>query len=366
MFVMVGVGLLWVLRPVIAILAASLALAYVLDPLVDWMERRGMSREGGIGVLFVTSTAAAVLCVLGLIPALIDEFAQIEARVSELSALRDTVSQALESQEAPEESLKETAERFLNDPRAALSSSETLGQIKHVGGTWLVEQLPQITERAAAFASGLLTQGLGLLSAIVNLTLLPIFVFYLLRDWDRLVARAGELIPPRFRPQVTRVAREVDTRLSAFVRGQITVCLALSVLYSLGLLLVGIDLAVPIGVTSGLLFIIPYFGTAVGIVLSLLLGLIEFGIGGELLAVLAVFGIVQAIEGWLLTPYIVGDQVGLPPLVVMIALIVGGSLMGIWGMLVAIPLTAVLAVFASEWLTLYRSSHAFLGDDPQP
>ena len=117
--------------------------------------------------------------------------------------------------------------------------------------------------------------------------------------------------------------------------------------------------AIPIGVMSGLLFIIPYLGTAVGIVLSLLLGLIEFGLGPELIYVLLVFGIVQGIEGSILTPYIVGDKVGLSPLVVMIALIVGGSLMGIWGMLVAIPITAVMAVLASEWLSLYRLSDLF-------
>ncbi|MEC8423880.1 MAG: AI-2E family transporter, partial [Myxococcota bacterium] len=159
-----------------------------------------------------------------------------------------------------------------------------------------------------------------------------------------------------------RVAKEVDRRLSAFVRGQITVSVIMAGLYSAGLLVVGIDLAVPVGVLSGLLFVVPYLGTAVGIVLATVLALLKFGIGWQLVQVAVVFAVVQGIEGYLLTPRIVGDQVGLHPLVVMVALIVGGSLLGIWGMLLAIPITAVLSVFGAEWLDLYRRSRVYAGD----
>ena len=129
----------------------------------------------------------------------------------------------------------------------------------------------------------------------------------------------------------------------------------------MGLVLVGIDLAVPIGLMSGLLVVVPYLGSAVGLGASLVLALMKFGLGAELIQVLVVFVVVQGIEGYLLTPRIVGDKVGLHPLVVMVALIVGGSLLGIWGMLLAIPVTAVLSVFAAEWLSAYRESTVFGG-----
>ena len=132
-------------------------------------------------------------------------------------------------------------------------------------------------------------------------------------------------------------------------------------LYSLGLLIAGIDLAIPVGVLSGVLAVVPYLGTAVGIGLSLVLALVEFGVDIHLVYVLLVFGGVQFIEGNLLTPRIVGDSVGLHPLVVMVAVIAGGGLLGVWGMLLAIPITAVLSVFAGEWLSLYRASRFFGG-----
>ena len=132
-------------------------------------------------------------------------------------------------------------------------------------------------------------------------------------------------------------------------------------LYSLGLLIAGIDLAIPVGVLSGVLAVVPYLGTAVGIGLSLVLALVEFGVDIHLVYVLLVFGGVQFIEGNLLTPRIVGDSVGLHPLVVMVAVIAGGGLLGVWGMLLAIPITAVLSVFAGEWLSLYRASSFFGG-----
>ena len=152
---------------------------------------------------------------------------------------------------------------------------------------------------------------------------------------------------------------EVDLRLNAFVRGQIKVCLALSVLYTIGLLIIGIDLAIPIGIISGLLFIIPYLGPVVGLFLSCLLALINFGISWHIIGVLAVFGLSQMLEGYILTPKLIGDSVGLSPLVVMISLLVGASLLGIWGMFLAIPVTAVLSVFAAEWLEHYKSSALF-------
>lgn len=345
-FAVVGAALLWVLRPVFAILAASAGLAYILDPVVDWLERRGLSRESGIGVIYASFVMALLATVLLFIPAVAAQADQVEAKLTPVIDHLD--------------------ERLL--PILAVIEAKTgqtitldLHQLQAEAPRWVKEHLPDIRATATGLGKGLFTQGLGLMSALLNLLLLPVFLFYLLRDWDRMVAAVGELVPPRHRPRVVRIATEVDVRLGAFVRGQITVCLALSGLYSVGLLIVGIDLAVGVGVMAGLLFIVPYLGTVVGVVLSVLLALIKFGISWQVIGVVVVFVVVQGIEGYVLTPRIVGDKVGLPPLVVMIALIVGGGLLGIWGMLIAIPVTAVLSVVAAEWLGLYRNSKVFTG-----
>ena len=352
-FAIVLSGLVWVLRPVFAVLAASAGLAYILDPPTDWLESKGLSREGAIGVVFTSALVAAGLFLLLLVPGFIYEGKLI---AQELGPFIANIDQTLE-------------------PALAWGSQVTgrevtldLGDLQRLAPGWLAENTSRVQETASDLAVGMLTRGLGLLNTVINLTLMPVFVFYLLRDWDRLIAAIGDLVPPTYRPRVTRVAQEVDARLTAFVRGQVTVSAIMAGLYSAGLLVVGIDLAIPVGVLSGLLFVVPYLGTAVGLVLGTILALLKFGISWQLLGVIIVFIVVQVIEGYLLTPRIVGEQVGLHPLVVMVALIVGGSLLGIWGMLLAIPVTAVLSVFGREWIVLYRSSRVYDANptDPAP
>jgi predicted PurR-regulated permease PerM len=349
-FAVVIGALLWVLKPVFAILAASAGFAYILDPWADWLERRGLSREAAIGVIFSTLLTGAALVLLLFVPSFVRQGEEIWARLG--PSIRN-----LDESLAP--TLAWISDKTGQDVALDLTDFEDLAT------GWLAENADKAQEYGTNVVRGLFTQGLGVVNTILNLTLMPVFVFYLLRDWDRMVTAIGELVPPAYRPRVTRVATEVDRRLSAFVRGQITVSAIMAVLYSAGLLLVGIDLAVAVGVLSGALFIVPYLGTAVGVVLASVLALMKFGLGWELLQVAVVFVVVQGIEGYLLTPRIVGEQVGLSPLVVMVALIVGASLMGIWGMLLAIPITAVLSVFAAEWIDLYRQSPVF-GAAPAP
>jgi len=351
-FGIIGLGLFWILKPVFAVLAASAGIAYVLDPLVDWFENRGFSREMGIGFVFTALLLMALGIILLVVPAFLvqaqrftQDLAPFFANIGE--EVRPLLAQ-LGELTGLNLGLDETLDQVLEDLEEAIP--------------WLQEYAGQIRDWLVAGTQGLLTRGLDLIALVINLALMPIFVFYLLLDWDRLVAAVATLIPLDWRPRVGRVATEVDLRLSAFIRGQITVSAAMVVLYSLGLLIVGIDLAIPVGVLSGVLFIVPYLGTAVGIVLALILSIMKFGVSLNLLWTVLVFVVVQAIEGYLLTPKIVGEQVGLHPLVVMIALIVGGSLMGIWGMLLAIPITAILSVLGAEWLSNYFKSDAFKGD----
>ena len=256
----------------------------------------------------------------------------------------------------------QTINKYLSDWTGSTITLD-ISNLKKTIPEWIANSSPDVQKKAISLASGLLTQGLGFLNTILNLLLLPIFTFYLLRDWDILVEKFNNLLPHSYRARIQENLAEVNIRLNAFVRGQIKLCLYLSVLYTIGLLIVGIDLAIPIGVLSGLLFIVPYLGTAFGIVSSLLLALIDFGFSWQAIGVIVVFAVVQLIEGYYLTPKIIGESVGLSPLVVMIALLVGASLMGIWGMFLAIPITAILSVIGTDWLTRYKESRLFLDEN---
>jgi len=337
-------ALIWILKPIIALLAVSAAIAYVLDPIVDWFQRRRLSREVAIGILFITFIVFSLLIIVLMVPAFI---VQSDSLSTDFLNLLDEI-----------ESTLVPINEWLAVEFGMVVDLQMLNLRESIPG-WLEGSGGSLTDNVKWVAQGLFTQGLGLISTLINLALLPIFVFYLLKDWDDIKSRCLTLVPVKYRERTLSVMTEVDTRLSAFVRGQITVCLSLSLLYTIGLWLVECPLAAPIGLLSGLLFFIPYVGTAFGMLCGCLLALVAHGLSWEPLAVIGVFAVAQMIEGWILTPYIVGDKVGLSPLVVMICLIVGGSLMGIWGMALAIPLTAVLVVLGREWIAAYQQSTFF-------
>ena len=334
-------AIFWILKPVLAILAASVGISYILEPSIHWFEKRGLSRERAVGAAFLLVIAATSALSLIIIPPMIIQFEPLsKALIERLQGLEGTLSPAIEQVES-------------------LIGSEIpvdFANIKLVAIDFVQTHAPQVQAYLKSIGQVLLTQGLGLVSTILNVVLLPIFVFYICRDRQELIAGLYRLIPHRYHDTVKDTANEVDLRLSAFIKGQLTVCLVLAVLYTVGLLIVGIKLALPIGVLSGILFVIPYIGTAIGLFLSLLICLINFGISWHLLGIVGVYLVVNNIENFLLVPYIVGDKVGLSPMVVMLALIVGGSLMGIWGMVLAIPITAILSVISAKWIEQYRLS----------
>ena len=358
---LVGIGIVYLLRSVFAIYFAAVVFAYLLDPVIDRFEARGMKREVGIGVLFSGLLLAFGFIGLVVLPSAAREFAELASNVGAyVDGLGDRLTELHALAEAKSgQKIPITGDDLVHELEVALLA-DTDGE----GGfsTALTEAAPDVGGRLAGILSSTLSGGIEFVIGVLNLALLPIFTFYLLRDWDRIVSGIDRMVPPRNRPIVRRLSREIDVRLASFVRGQSTVCLALSVLYSLGLLLTGIDLAIVVGVAAGVLFIVPYLGTVVGVVLASILAILKFGFDWHLLAVWGVFAVVQAIEGFVLTPYIVGDKVGLHPFVVMLALIVGGNLFGIWGMLLAIPMTAAAQVLLAEWSRRYQASRYFEED----
>lgn len=202
--------------------------------------------------------------------------------------------------------------------------------------------------------------GMALIGIIANILLLPVVLFYLLRDWDIFVARIGQLIPREWHDKTTNIASEIDQVLAEFLRGQLSVMLAMSAFYAIGLWFAGLDMALPIGLVAGLLGFVPYLGFALGVVLALVVAALEFTSFGQLIPVLIVFSLGQLVESMVLTPKLVGDRIGLHPVVVIFALLAGGQLFGFAGVLLALPVSAAIAVGLRHTKDNYLNSDTYL------
>ena len=340
----VAIFVFWVLKPVFALLAGSIGIAYICNPIVSSIEKRGFSRSHAIYLTTILFGIFACVTLLIIILPIMIQFDSISAN------FHQTI-----------DTLQKDVDTWITMLNARFGLEISLNM-----STWK-ENIPSMLESISAdwkehgidILFTLFSSGLNALSLTLHLLLLPVFTYYILEDWKPLSDKIFTLLPLSMRPMTEKMLTEVHIRLNAFVIGQIKVCLALAVLYSIGLWIVGIELAIPIGILSGLLFIIPYVGTIFGVISASILCLLQYGISLHLLGIVMVFTISHLIEGYYLTPKIIGESVGLSPLVVMISLIVGASLLGLWGMLLAIPITAVLSVFGTEWLIQYKKSHLY-------
>jgi predicted PurR-regulated permease PerM len=335
-----GVGvLIYLLAPVLTPFLAAALLAYLGDPLADRLERK-MPRTAAVAVVFVALLALLVLILLLLVPAV---GKQVEALAGALP-------------------------RYLDWLQANLAP--WLQQTFGVDTAWLdVAGLKEAVKTHWQQMGGVATQvmgaisqsGLALLAWLANLVLIPVVTFYLLRDWDVLVARIHELLPRRSEPTVVKLAKESDEVLGAFLRGQLLVMAALGTVYTLGLWWVGLDLALLIGMIAGLVSFVPYLGFILGIVLAGVASVMQFHDAVHLLPVAAVFGVGQALEGMLLTPWLVGDKIGLHPVAVIFAVMAGGQLFGFVGILLALPAAAVVMVLLRHLHGRYRESGLYAG-----
>jgi predicted PurR-regulated permease PerM len=202
--------------------------------------------------------------------------------------------------------------------------------------------------------------GQAMLNWVMNLVLIPVVTFYLLRDWDKLVEGIRTLIPRKAEPVVSSLFREIEDVLGAFIRGQLMVMIALGLIYSVGLWAVGLELALIIGMGAGLLSIVPYLGTFVGVIAAVIAAVFQFQDVLHTVLVLAVFGIGQSLEGMVLTPKLVGDRVGLHPVAGIFAVLAGGQLFGFLGILLALPVASALNVLVSYMHQKYRESNLYL------
>ncbi len=334
-------GLVFALRNVLSPIFFAFMLAYVLDPLVDRFEAAKIPRSVGIVVLLVVVLGVLGLFVVLVVPTIVADVVNITRQfpatfASWMGVLQETARGWGVGLPA---SWSDVMARFGGDlSTLAQSALLPLGSVMQqvVGGT------------------------ASMLSTLSALVMVPVFSFYLLHDFDVIVARMGELVPPRLRTPVGAIAREIDTVLSQFMRGQVTVMAILAVLYAGAYSLVGVSLAVPIGIVAGLLSFIPYVGGASALVLALLMVALHWVGWGQVIAVVAAYIVIQLLEGFVITPRIVGDKLGLSPVWVLFAMLAGAELFGFVGILLSLPAAAVVKVFVLRGLALYKAS-AFFG-----
>ncbi len=327
---LVGVGIVagagvfvYLLAPILMPFLVGALFAYLGQPLVARLTRRRLPRVVAVLAVFALFIAAIAALLVFLVPTVQHQIAGFTQRLPRyLDWLQHEALPWLETYTGAELAL----------------DMETLRQMlaahwQEMGG-WLKASVAYVMQ-----------SGLRLVGWLVSLVLIPVVTFYLLLDWDRLLARIAALFPAARQPRLRQLALETDAVLGGFLRGQFSVMLALAAFYSAGLWLVGLDLALPIGISAGLLSFVPYLGFLTGLVSAAIGAWVQFQDAHLLLWVAVLFGAGQALEGLVLTPRLVGERTGLHPVAVIFAVMAGGQLFGFTGVLLALPAAAVLKVW---------------------
>ncbi|MBY6048092.1 AI-2E family transporter [Vannielia litorea] len=333
-------GVLYLLGDVILPFVLGGAVAYCLDPVADRLERMGLHRIAAVIVISLVALLIFILGALLIVPTLVEQsVALFKAAPQIFSDLRNFLTARFPD---------------LMDGESTVSKSlSTLGET--------------IQSRGGELVSSLVSSVSGLVNVLVLLVLVPIVAFYLLLDWDRMVAKVDDLLPRDHAPTIRHLAHEIDKTLAAFIRGQGTVCLVLGIFYAVALMAVGLNFGLVVGAVAGALTFIPYVGALVGGALAI--GLAFFQFWGEwwwIGAVAVIFFVGQFLEGNVLTPNLVGQSVGLHPVWLIFALSAFGALFGFTGMLVAVPVAASLGVIA-RWATRqYKEGRLYRGTEEAP
>jgi predicted PurR-regulated permease PerM len=326
--------LLWLLSPVLTPFLLGAILAYILQPGVAWMERRRVPRGLSALVMILFFTLMMSVLVL-LVLAVIQKKGPL---------LRQQVPVLLAH-----------ASAWLQPKLAmmGLAGSLDLGSVRE----FVMARLEDSAQTVALYAwTSIRTSSNLMLGLIANLVTVPLVVFYLLYDWNRMLTRVENLVPRRWLDKTLQLTRDMDDMLSQYLRGEVLVMLILAAYYAIMLSLAGFDIALPIGIFTGLAVFIPYLGFATGLVLALLAALLQFGNWYGFGAVALIYGFAQLVESFYLTPRLVGERIGLHPLAVIFALLAFGQLFGFFGVLLALPASAILAIGIRELRQSYLAS----------
>ncbi|PHV11295.1 AI-2E family transporter [Chitinimonas sp. BJB300] len=317
-----GLALLYLLAPVLTPFITAAVLAYILEPVVNQLTRRRCPPDLAVCLVLLAVMLILVALVLVIVPIFVQQLSALVGYIPTLLTwLRDSASPWLNQHLGMELSL---------DPEYAKA--------------WLTEHSEQAGKLLQALLPSLTSGGMAVIAIVGNLALIPLVLFYFLRDWQALLSQVDTLLPRRWRSKVHELVGEADVVLGQFLRGQLSVILIMALFYSVGLWLTGLKSALPIGIVAGLLVFIPYLGVVVGVLLASLTAVLQFHSLGGMLPVWGVFLFGQLIEGFYVTPRLVGERIGLHPVAVVFALMAFGQLFGFVGVLLALPMAAMLLV----------------------
>ena len=345
-FFLVTGWLIYILAPVLMPFAVAAMLAYLGDPLADKLEvlqikSYQLGRTNAVVVVFIMMLFIISTILVILIP-------KIEFQISHLIKTFPIYIKWVNASIIP------WLEHWTKLDIGAFEADEIITIVKT---HW------QMAGKSALAMMGSVSQSSAVLATwMMNSFLIPVITFYLLRDWDILMAKIYDLLPRRATATATKLAQETNEVLGAFMRGQFYVMLALGIIYSFGLWMIGLELALLIGMMAGLVSFVPYLGSIVGIVVACVAALLQFHDVMYLIPVSLVFIVGQSLEGMLLTPWLVGDKIGLHPVAVMFAVLAGGQLFGFLGVLLALPVASVVMVLLRHVYALYRESDFYKAD----
>jgi predicted PurR-regulated permease PerM len=335
--------IVWLLAPVLTPFVFAALFAYLGDPLVDRLEKY-MSRTFAVCLVFLVMIVVIVAIVLVLVPF-------VERQISNFLTQLPTWIEWFQTRAAP------WLEEHLGVSTDVLDTQQLIGMLQ---SHW---------KEAGGFATTVLARvsksGLTVVGWVLNIVMVPVVAFYLLRDWDIMVDRIHALVPRSIEPVVVKLARESDEVLGAFLRGQISVMVVLGVFYGVGLWAVGISVGPLIGMIAGLISFVPYLGAITGVVMGVVAALVQYQDWTHVGLVLMVFAIGQSLEGYVLVPRLVGEKIGLHPVAVIFAVLAGGELFGFLGVLLALPVASVVMVLLRYVHERYTASELYnASDDP--
>ncbi len=348
-FVFLGTWLMIALQSVTTMVLVAFLLAYLLNPFVERLESWGFSRSLSALLILLLGLAFIVGVLVIIIPAAFGEIAAFSRRGPQYIAV-----------------LQEYALRLLE--RLQITVPQDWSEITPFIIEKIKQWLPKAADLGARVVSSIFASTLRILSAILHVLLVPVIAYYLMVSFEGIRSRIVDLIPPYARDPIVEKLCQIDSVLAGFIRGQLTVAMILAFLYSVGFVLIGIDLAVVLGITSGILWVIPYMGTVFAVLAGSALALAKYGDLTHVVYVIGWIGLVQIAEGYVLTPRIVGKAIGLNPVVYILALLAGAQLFGFVGLLVAIPVTAILKVLLLSAIEMYQDSYLYQeapGDGPK-
>ncbi len=347
-FVLLGVlifagFLLYLLSPILTPFVTAVVMAYILSPLVDWLEKKRVPRTIGTILAILLLIGLAVVFILVLVPLFVAESKQLSQQFPAfVESVKTNVLPWVKQHFGVDVPLDiPTIKAWIADALKEGGAGDVAGKVG-----------------ASVFAK-IGVGGLAIIGFLVNLLLIPVVMFYILRDWPSLVAKVDHAIPRRFHNAVAGFAKQVDDVLAEFLRGQVSVMVVMAVFYSVGLWLVGLQFWLPVGMMTGLLVFVPYLGSVSGILLGTIAALIQFQSLSGVWPVWVVFAVGQTLEGLAVTPFLVGDRIGLHPVAVIFALLAFGQLFGFVGVLVALPLSAVLLVAIRNANNVYQASEIY-------